>query len=417
MIDIRQQMLPELPTGFSYRLDLAWAVTPRELKQAPIHRWFYFPHSFSPRLVNAIIDHWGLPAGSFVVDPFVGAGTTLLTACELGMDATGFDLSPLAIMVSTVKSRRYDVSELQQALQEILDKAALNSSKEVWDSGRLKRAFSDNELSKFSALSHAISSHPSNIREFFLLALLRTSRFFSRAIADGGWFRWTSAPDKGDKVFQALQKEAMFMIEDITTFNAEKQRTSVEVYLGDARQLSLNDGSVDGIVTSPPYVNRHDYTRVFHIELLLLNMSEQEITQLRHKPLRSHVEAKLNADFVPKLSSFSPPDSLDIILAALPATADKRIHPLLKGYFQDMYLTLLEARRVLKPSGCVALILGNVRHAGVMVPVDQIVIDIGQLIGLSFDSTWVVRMRGNSAQQMGRFGREPSRESIIFLKK
>jgi len=52
-----------------------------------------------------------------------------------------------------------------------------------------------------------------------------------------------------------------------------------------------------------------------------------------------------------------------------------------------------------------------------MAPVDEILINVGTQLGYSFDKAWVARLRGNSAQQMGRFGREPSRESIVFLRK
>ena len=52
-----------------------------------------------------------------------------------------------------------------------------------------------------------------------------------------------------------------------------------------------------------------------------------------------------------------------------------------------------------------------------MVPVDEILAQIGEQAGYSFMEAWVVRLRGNSAQQMGRFGREPARESVVFLRR
>jgi hypothetical protein len=37
-----------------------------------------FPHSFTSELVHALIKEWDLASHDHIVDPFVGAGTTLL---------------------------------------------------------------------------------------------------------------------------------------------------------------------------------------------------------------------------------------------------------------------------------------------------------------------------------------------------
>ena len=56
-------------------------------------------------------------------------------------------------------------------------------------------------------------------------------------------------------------------------------------------------------------------------------------------------------------------------------------------------------------------------HAGVVVPVDKIIAEMTDQLGLVFDDGWVMRLRGNSAQQMGEFGKEPSRESVVLFSK
>ena len=89
-----------LPPAFEYRPELAPSATSRELKAAPRHRWYYFPHSFSHRLVGKVLDHWDFSANGTLADNFVGSGTTLLTARERGLTAVGFDLSPLAVTES-----------------------------------------------------------------------------------------------------------------------------------------------------------------------------------------------------------------------------------------------------------------------------------------------------------------------------
>ena len=100
---MKQAGYTSLPEGFRYRLELRLYVTPRGLKDQPIHRWFWFPHSFSPQLLDEILSVYPLPPGGRLLDPFVGAGTAVLRALQLGHAAVGVDLSPLSLFVSRVK--------------------------------------------------------------------------------------------------------------------------------------------------------------------------------------------------------------------------------------------------------------------------------------------------------------------------
>ena len=105
------------------------------------------------------------------------------------------------------------------------------------------------------------------------------------------------------------------------------------------------------------------------------------------------------------------------VLGLLPCDADPRIRPLLTGYVEDVFLSLQEVGRALKIGGNATCVVGNVRHAGVMVPVDEIVKELAPRAGLAFQSALVMRLRGNSAQPMGAFRREPARESVILFSK
>ena len=121
---ITSASLPEaggrLPAGFEYRSELAWAATSRELKAAPRHNWFYFPHSYSYRLVNEILDYWDFPQNGTLADNFSGSGTTLLTARQRGLLALGFDLSPLAVTVAKAKVASYKTGQLNRAMERVL---------------------------------------------------------------------------------------------------------------------------------------------------------------------------------------------------------------------------------------------------------------------------------------------------------
>lgn len=410
--------LPELPPKYIYKLDLRKAATPQLLKKHPIHRWFYFPHSYSPELVEGILDRWRLPKGANIIDPFVGAGTTLLVAKKRKYSANGFDLSPVSLLVSNVKIRDYDFEEIRSCLDKVIIKAEKEKGIPQWDSDRFKKAFSDMEQREFWNLRQAILMQKKRVRDFLLVALLRITREFSRAIADGGWLRWVEKPDRGKEVRKIFISHVENMLKEIPPTSSTNGLV-LKVSDGDARKLKLPRSKFDGLITSPPYPNRHDYSRIFHIELLMLGSLESEIIDLRYHTLRSHVEAHEPDYSVDSLSAsgYSEPEKLTWALDQLPEKTDERIAPMLRGYFEDLYLSLKVANTSLKPGARAAYIVGNVRYGGILILVDEILAEVGKQVGFSHYRTWVIRLRGNSAQQMGSYGRVPSRESVVLFRK
>ena len=407
-----EKAVGELPRAFTSRTDLSVFATPRRLAQLPRHRWFYFPHSFHPTLVKAIFDECGIPEGGSVLDPFVGSGTTLLVAQECGLHSVGLDLSPVSVLASRAKTNLYDPEDLLRFLADVMAASAPPAPPVRGAPARLRRAFSAGELRNLMAIRQAIKMLPNPSREFFFLALLKTAREFSRAVPDGGWFRWAEKRARGGIVHAEFDRFAREMILD-AKLNPKARQQPVQVIEGDARTIEVGR-QYDAVVTSPPYPNRHDYTRVFHIQLLILGMSEPEILDLRHRTLRSHVEARANGHTV---GGYTQPKALSKLLGDWPEDADRRIPPMLTGYFEDMHTSMARAGNALRSEGCAAFVVGNVRHAGRLIPVDEILAAIAPQVGLRHQRTWVIRERGNSAQQMGKLGRVPSRESVVFLKK
>jgi len=403
-----QTSLSPLPKGFEYRLDLRHHVTPRLLQKQPVHRWFWFPHSFSPQLVDEILKVYPLPSNGSILDPFVGAGTTVLRASELGYRAVGTDLLPLSVFVSEVKLSCLDRTSLQEQLRYILDYTPLSELPPLPE--RLSKACTAHELAHLIALQQRINNLPRNAAWFFRLAWLRVLQHVSRAIPDGGWFRWIEKEDQSESIARWFEQQSRLQIEDITP----RSGAPAHVFLDDARRLSQVSGKFDLVITSPPYPNRHDYSRIFHIELLSLGLGDEEIKKFRYTSIRSHVEAKQ-----PDLRGceYKMPYSLRTALSSLPDKADPRITTMLQGYFQDMWFTFTALSSHLERGSVCAFVVGNVRHAGVMVSVDEILVELANQAGFTHERTWVIRLRGNSAQQMGRFGRELARESVVFLRK
>jgi hypothetical protein len=136
---------------------------------------------------------------------------------------------------------------------------------------------------------------------------------------------------------------------------------------------------------------------------------------LRYQSFESHPEAHPSR---PRAPLYKTPKALTQILKQIRDKDDHaRISNLLSGYFLDMYLSLREVKRVCKMGAHIAYVVGNAQYFGVTVPVDELTAAVGELAGLKCDKIEVARYRGNSAQQMGKFGRKPSRESVVIFRK
>ena len=71
------------------------------------------------------------------------------------------------------------------------------------------------------------------------------------------------------------------------------------------------------------------------------------------------------------------------------------------------------ADRVLKSP----YVVGNVRYDALPILVDEFTAEMGERAGLTCREIRAVRWRGNSAQQMGKYGRTESRESLVMFTK
>lgn len=411
-----QKELTKAATPLIEKPELARYVTPFENKKTPIYRWYNYNHSFSRSLVLFLINECGLGKRDLVLDPFCGTGTTLLACKEIGMSALGIDILPLSVFVTNTKLSDFNPGNLQPIwlrLQRGFDEA---QNIDISGMAALKKVFADEMLKKVMLFKREIL----NIgrlaaRNFFLLCLLSTLDKVSMARKDGGFLRFSRL--KQPLPFrEAFSLQVNLMLSDLEGSPFGTKCGACLACQGDSRRLPFEMDSIDAVITSPPYLNRHDYTRVYAAELLTGFLRDvSELKELRYHSIRSHVEAR----GVFKADGFKPPTELEEILRHLSQTSlpNSQVVPMIRGYFEDIYLTLRELYRVVKKGARVSFVVGNVRYGGIMIPVDTLLAEIGTDIGFSLDQIIVARYKGNSPQQMGRFGRERSRESVIIWRK
>ncbi len=393
-------------------------VTPKTLRDKPIHRWYVFPHSYTSELVHALIDEWGLTTDDNILDPFSGAGTTLLAAKEKGIPATGYDLSPLAVLSARVKVANYDLENLKKlwsCLQRQINPARWNGASRNYPE-LVSKALPGKLIGAFDAMDRSIGGLKTSQseRDFFKLALLATIPKYSRAIATGGWLKWIDRRKTTTTLPSAISEQIELMLKDLSAASPISEPLW-RVELADARSLPDDAATYTSVITSPPYPNRHDYTRVFGVELMFGFLDWEQTRQLRYQSFHSHPESH---PVRPNTKKYSQPTRLDRILSRIRKNGgQQRIIEMLEGYFHDMFLVLHEVRRVCKRKARIAFVVGNAQYNGVPIPVDELTAEAGEQAGLICEKLIAARFRGNSAQQMGKYGRKPSRESVVVFKK
>ncbi len=400
------------------RLEWRQWVTPKPLEAKPIHRWYVFPHSFTGDLVHGLIEEWNLTSQDRILDPFAGAGTTILSAKEKGIPATGHDISPLSVLTSQVKVANYDETLLRRswrALEKKLDPSSWNGPIKDYPV-LVKKALPGRLLGAFDTISHEISEIKALEKEkdFFRLALLSILPEFSHAIATGGWLSWVENRKGYREIPLTLKAKIEGMFEDLKDVHFPR-RSLWQVKQSDARYLPDDDYTYSAVITSPPYPNRHDYTRVFGVELMFSFLDWEQTRELRYQSFHSHPESHPQR---PALEGYIQPLPLTRALSKMrKSDHDPRVPTMLEGYFQDIFLVLKEISRVCRGGAKIGFVVGNVQYGGQAILTDELTATIGEQTFLSCENMIAVRYRGNSAQQMGIYGRRPSRETIVVFKK
>ena len=97
---------------------------------------------------------------------------------------------------------------------------------------------------------------------------------------------------------------------------------------------------------------------------------------------------------------------------------NRGILQMVKGYFTELTFVYMELFRVCKSGAKVAFVNDNVRYGGEIIPVDYISTYIAQQIGFKPVKIYSLKQqKGNSSQQMAKFGRAPLRKSITIWEK
>ena len=382
-------------------------------KAKAFYNWFYYKEAFAPEFVEYAVKRFGLKEKEKILDPFCGVGTTLLAAKEFGFASAGVDASPLCVLASRVKTRDYDnalIEAVQKAFRKV-SKAKFEFPKEEWrfelfDPHRaLPRGSYDEALHLRKQIRE---TEPSEAREFLALALAAALPEAALVVKDGGVLKIARHKKHLPSLRQAFERRAKRMLKDLS--NSVKGPTP-EVLIGDARQLPFEDDAFDCVITSPPYLNGVDYSKIYGLELSLL-FGENAALDYRSQALRSFIgrDSRIERETGDAaIAERCLRESESELAAGIPDIG--------RAYLTDMTRVLRETKRVLRGGSKAAFVVGNAVLPGAYIAIDEVLALIALELGFA-EARVLVGAERFADVDAGR-GAQPRRvrESAVMLEK
>lgn len=397
----------------------------------PRHRWYEFKEGFSEELVREAIYETSVGSRSLrILDPFVGSGTTLVTAGQSGHEVTGIEVNPFLAFASRAKCSPGQWSEagFDDQMEAVMSASKfeipspLEGQSTFTEGPHSKRwLFNRSVLRGFAALDSALAG-ADGYQAPLRLALFGSLMECCNAKRDGKCLRyrqgWESQGLNSTDLRSAFAKRAKMVADDIIQHPFDAH--GLTILEGDARMLldDLAKEQYDLVVTSPPYLNSFDYSDVYRPELFVggFTRTNDELREIRLKTIRSHVQINW-----PRSSVISSP-MLPPLLEHLSNSKlwDHRLPAMVQAYFADMAEVLNKTAPLLRPRGKAWIVVSTSAYAGVEIPVDLILADIGARNGWRLVGVYVLRQLRASGQHWAQIepnSKLPLRESLIILQR
>ena len=384
---------------FTEREEDYWAFR-RRATRGKAHGLTQYPAMMVPSMQEVLVRAVATADGgvSRVLDPYAGAGTTLVECMRLGMSYAGQDINPLAVLLCRTKVGPFHTNGLGCAAKEVVDRANADRGKGVEaDFPGLGKWFCPKAIAELSRLRRAIQRvdhtwyrrvlwtglaetvrRTSNSRtSTFKLHMRRPEELRSREVHPLATFA-TVVADIGMR----LQAESRTLRKRGHLHANGCYRGHVVIRLGDSAESvpSVRDG-YDLLITSPPYGDNPStvpYGQYSYLPLQWIDLHdidpEADPSYLRstHEiDSRSIGGSRRNAiREVKHLLAMSPSLSRTLHrLEEAPADRGSRV----AAFYRDLDRSLGPVLEALRPKAYMIWTVGNRRVGAKPVPTDTII--------------------------------------------
>ncbi|MDX2230972.1 MAG: DNA methyltransferase [Leptolyngbyaceae cyanobacterium bins.349] len=401
----------------------------------PVHDWYRFVLSFPPHLVQDYLYKFGIEPGQCVLDPFCGTGTTVVECKKQGIASVGVEANPMAQFAGTVKTnwspepatliagaeRIAAISDRDWQAETPPRQLAAESARILLKHAKDKTSsISDLPLHKTLVLLEQIrlQAEPRYVHHLEL-ALAKALVTSIGNLHFGPEVGVTKAkPDA--PVTEAWLAQVYRIGKDLAQVQSHPSAPA-QVHHADSRQIVqvLEPGSIDAVITSPPYPNEKDYTRTTRLESVILGFiqNKQELRALKEGLVRSNTRNVFKADTDDVWVSQHP----DIQRIAIEIETrrlelgktsgfERLYHRTVKHYFGGMAKHLADLRSILRPGARLAYVVGDQKsYLQVMIRTGSLLGELAEGLGYKLVDIELFRTRLSTATK------EQMREEVVIL--
>lgn len=294
MLNIKTSSEIKIPRSFQTSLngvDLSFANVREYERTKHVHRLHPYLGKFIPQLVEVFLKHY-FKKGDWILDPFLGSGTTLIEANVLGMHSVGIEISEFNCLIAKVKTQKYDIPLLEKEIRDILFKTREYSN---WLSkGQAQLTFLQDSFKKYKTDGEYLNTWLSDralqevlfyreqiknykYQDVLKIILSRATRS-ARLVPHYDLARPKKPVRKPyycikhkricqpvDEAMKFINRYSWDTIRRIKEFEKIRTDAMMKIIQGDSREIDFHKmknykgGKIDGIFTSPPYVGLIDY--------------------------------------------------------------------------------------------------------------------------------------------------------------
>ncbi len=418
-------------------------------KTQPIHRWVPWIAGFSSQFVQGCFDlflaHGNAKSKPTILDPFAGVGTTLVRAILSGYHTVGFEINPYATLAC--RAKLHCASLDLKALEKYCDKY---HEVVVLSNGSAKSRSPEDFRSRIPFFSRSVEAQVLTFLDFvkairnpdvadiFRLAFGSVMVSFSNYTYEPSL---SSRPGAGKPLIERADVAGTILTKlrqiaaDVCWLKDELARTGIigegEIYNMDflRNYKVLSKGSVDLMVTSPPYMNNYHYIRNTRPQLFWLSFisSSKELKYLEEANFGKYWQTVRDSE---PLALHFHHAGLEKILQTIAETRpDKGSYGgpgwanYVASYFNDCYVFLQALKYVLKKRGAGVIVIGNSIIQGNEIQIDRVLADLAEQIGLPVSGIQCIRTKRvgasitQSAVRRGEKNKAQLYESAVILEK
>jgi hypothetical protein len=279
-------------TQDDFRLDEEWIFVREEGDRTyhTVHRFHPYYALFPPPLIVKLVTEYSKP-GELVADPFCGGGVTAVESMLLGRQAYASDISPLAALVTKVKTTPLTISskwanDLSLKVHEEISGTKFGrqlKGARIPAMHNIDHWFSPETQRKLAIILKMIGEvEDRHRRDFLTVTFSSILRKCSMSQNLESHLRVRKGKKPSDPIIFVQRLHDM-----VTRMNKYRAMlppgVAARVDTADARTLSqrLGENSVDLIVTSPPYGTTAKYTSIYKLSFDWLDLPRP------HKPLEN----------------------------------------------------------------------------------------------------------------------------------